>query len=122
MSLLNISDFGIKTIRVIFLYATIITSLYCQNSTINGTVKDSNTGKPLVGANVFLKATSLGTATLSDGTYQISNVGQGEYILQSSYIGYVSKEIEIEITSRQVLKIDFELDYNTIDLGFRYSF
>ena len=82
-----ISEFSIKVIRSIFLYVTIITSLYCQNSTINGTVKDRNTGKPLVGANVFLKATSLGTATHSDGTYQISNVGPGKYILQSSYIG-----------------------------------
>ena len=49
-------------IRVIFLFVVVITNLYPQNSNINGTVKDSNTGKPLVGANVFLKATSLGTA------------------------------------------------------------
>ena len=114
MSLLNISEFGIKTIRVIFLSVIIITNLYSQNSKINGTVKDSKTGKLLVGANVFLKATSLGTATRSDGTYQISNVVPGKYILQSSYIGYVSKEVEIKITSHQVVKIDFELDYNTI--------
>ena len=86
MSLLNISEFSIKTIRVIFIYIIIITNLYSQNSKINGTVKDSKTGKPLVGANVFLKATSLGTATSSDGTYQISNVGPGEYILQSSKV------------------------------------
>ena len=97
-------------IRNLFLYVFIVVNLYSQNSTINGTVNDSNTGKPLVGANVFLKATSLGTATHSDGTYQIFNVGPGEYILQSSYIGYVSKEVEIKITSRQVVKIDFELD------------
>tara|TARA_B100000035_G_C20504023_1_gene338112 strand:+ start:82 stop:324 length:243 start_codon:yes stop_codon:yes gene_type:complete len=75
MSLLNISEFGIKTIKVIFLYAIFITNLYSQNSKINGIVKDSKTGKLLFGANVFLKATSLGTATSSDGTYQISNVG-----------------------------------------------
>ena len=84
MSLLNISEFSIKTIRVIFIYIIIITNLYSQNSKINGTVKDSKTGKLLVGANVFLKATSLGTATRSDGTYQISNVVPGKYILQSS--------------------------------------
>ena len=101
-------------IRKIFSCVIIITNLYSQNSTINGTVKDSNTGKPLVGANVFLKATSLGTATRSDGTYQITNIGSGKYILQSSYIGYVSKEVQVEITSRQKVKIDFELDYNTI--------
>ena len=111
---MNFSEYGIKAIRVIFLHVIIITTLYSQNSRINGTVKDSKTGKPLVGANVFLKATSLGTATRSDGTYQISNVDTGKYILQSSYIGYVSKEVEIKITSLQVVKIDFELDYITI--------
>ena len=44
MSLLNISEFSIKTIRIIFLYAIFITNLYSQNSKINGTVKDSKTG------------------------------------------------------------------------------
>ena len=101
-------------IRILFIYIITITNLYSQNATINGTVKESNTGKLLVGANVFLNTTSLGTATRSDGTYQISNVGPGKYILQCSYIGYVSKEVEIEIDSRRVVKINFELDYNTI--------
>ena len=101
-------------IRRLFIYIITITNLYSQNATINGTVKESNTGKLLVGANVFLNTTSLGTATRSDGTYQISNVGPGKYILQCSYIGYVSKEVEIEIDSRRVVKINFELDYNTI--------
>ena len=101
-------------IRILFIYIITITNLYSQNATINGTVKESNTGKLLVGANVFLNTTSLGTATRSDGTYQISNVGPGKYILQCSYIGYVSKEVEIEIDSRRIVKINFELDYNTI--------
>ena len=101
-------------IRILFIYIITITNLYSQNATINGTVKESNTGKLLVGANVFLNTTSLGTATRSDGTYQISNVGPGKYILQCSYIGYVSKEVEIEIDSRRIVEINFELDYNTI--------
>ena len=101
-------------IKILFIYIITITNLYSQNATINGTVKESNTGKLLVGANVFLNTTSLGTATRSDGTFQISNVGPGKYILQCSYIGYVSKEVEIEIDSRRIVKINFELDYNTI--------
>ena len=43
-----------------------------------GTIKDSKSQKPLVGANVFLLETSLGTATLDDGSYQISKIN---YIL-----------------------------------------
>ena len=93
-------------IRILFIYIITITNLYSQNAIINGTAKESNTGKLLVGANVFLNTASLGTATRSDGTYQISNVSLGKYILQCSYIGYVSKKVEIEIDSRRIVKIN----------------
>ena len=57
-------------IRILFIYIITITNLYSQNATINGTVKESNTGKLLVGANVFLNTTSLGTATRSDANIE----------------------------------------------------
>ena len=74
-----------------------------------GTIKDSKSQKPLVGANVFLIETSLGTASIDDGSYQISNVSPGVYILKATYIGYESKEIEISIPTGETLRQDLEL-------------
>ena len=62
----------------------IINICFPQSSTITGTIKDSRNNKPLVGANVFLKETSLGTATMDDGSYLIANINPGNYILKAT--------------------------------------
>ena len=77
--------------------SVIINICFPQSSTITGAIKDSRNSKPLVCANVFLKETSLGTATIDDGSYLIANIKPGNYILKATYIGYESKEIEIFI-------------------------
>ena len=92
----------------------IINICFPQSSTITGAIKDSRNNKPLVGANVFLKETSLGTATMDDGSYLIANINPGNYILKATYIGYESKEIEIFIPIQENLKQDLKLDYKTI--------
>ena len=99
-----------KFFIIIFL---ILSSVFSQSSTLIGTIKDSKSQKPLVGANVFLLETSLGTATLDDGSYQISKISPGVYILKATYIGYESKDIEINITE-EISKQNIELDYKTI--------
>ena len=91
----------------------ILNSVLSQSSILIGTVKDSKNQKPLVGANIFLSETSLGTATLDDGSYQISKISPGGYILKATYIGYESKDIEINITE-EISKQNIELDYKTI--------
>ena len=91
----------------------ILNSVFSQSSILIGTIKDSKSQKPLVGANVFLLETSLGTATLDDGSYQISKISPGVYTLKATYIGYESKDIEINITE-EISKQNIELDYKTI--------
>ena len=88
---------------------------FSQSVTIIGVIKDSGTKKPLVGANVFIKETSLGTATIDNGSYKITNVNPGTYILKATYIGYESKEVEIAISAGETLEQDLELNYKTIE-------
>ena len=61
-----------------------------NSASIAGIVKDSGTKEPLVGANVYITGTSLGTATTDEGEYTISNINPGTYTLKTSYIGYES--------------------------------
>ena len=60
---------------------------------INGNVSDAF--GPLPGASVVLKGTSVGTTTDFDGNYTI-NLQDGYDTLIFSYIGYKTKEVEIE--------------------------
>ncbi|MCK6620807.1 MAG: TonB-dependent receptor [Calditrichaceae bacterium] len=61
---------------------------------IIGTVKDKSTGESLIGANVMLEGTSLGSSTDQDGFYVILNVPPGTYQLAAHYIGYAPITIE----------------------------
>ena len=51
-------------------------------------VKDQSNGNVLVGANVFIEGTSIGTAADQKGFYEITNIKEGNYSLKASYIGY----------------------------------
>ena len=61
--------------------------------TISGTVTDES-GAPLVGANVTIKGTTIGTTTNVAGYYELS-VPDNATILVVSYIGYLTQEVAI---------------------------
>ena len=82
--------------------------LFAQSITIEGIVKDKKTQKSLIGANVFIVGTSIGTSTDGDGKYKLSNVNLGSYTLKASYIGYQEVEIDIDLTSAENITQDFE--------------
>jgi len=68
-----------------------------DNSTIQGSVLDAQTGDPLPSASVVLVGTSFGAATDMNGMYTIRNVPPGSYSMRVSYIGYRSIEDSIEV-------------------------
>ena len=71
-------------------------------SIIKGIVKDSQTNKPLIGANVFIDGTDMGSPSDIDGAYLISNVPSCEacdYKLKVLYIGYQEYSTDISIYS-----------------------
>ena len=72
--------------------------IYSQsNHYISGKVIDRN-NEALLGANINLKGTFLGSTTDFDGNYRIDNIDPGKYTLLVSYIGYKSQEIELYIS------------------------
>ena len=61
--------------------------------TVTGTIKDSETGDPLIGANVVIKGTATGTVTDFNGNFSLQ-VNEGD-LLVVSYTGYDSREIAV---------------------------
>ena len=86
-----------------------------NGATITGTVRDTVTGDPLLGANVFLVGTSFGDAADKNGSYSFSNVPSGDYLIKATYIGYTTKEDSITVTDGQDLTYDFGLSYTAIE-------
>ena len=65
-----------------------------EDQTITGRVTDVESSEPLVGVNVQLKGSAIGTVTDIDGNYALT-VPEAQGTLLFSYVGYESQEIAI---------------------------
>lgn len=74
---------------IIAVISLLDSSLYAQNKTVKGTVKDAS-GIPVPGANVNIKNSKIGTSTDIDGSYSI-DAPKGS-ILVFSFIGFKAEE------------------------------
>ena len=79
---------------------------------ITGKVTDAETGKPLIGATVQVKGTTIGTVTDVDGNF-VLNVPENSESLRVSYIGY--KTIEMVIDNRLIFNISLKIDATQLD-------
>ncbi|MDR1403701.1 MAG: TonB-dependent receptor [Tannerellaceae bacterium] len=82
--------------------------------TISGTVKDSSNGEDLIGAEVMIPDARTGTVSNAYGFYSLS-LPRGKYTLVFSYIGYLKKEVPVELGAN--LKLNIGLDASARELG-----
>ncbi len=81
-----------------------------QKHRITGTVVDVS-GEPIIGANVIEKGTTNGTVTDYDGNFVLSV--EDNAVLQVSYIGYLSQEINV--AGRSTISISLQEDTQALD-------
>lgn len=85
---------------------------------IKGRVLDRETNSPIIGANVFLENSSLGTVTDVNGNYFIINIPPGAYTLRVSYIGYSTINIKnIQVSIDRSTTRDIYMDTEVIKGG-----
>ena len=65
-----------------------------QQQKISGTVTDANTNEPLIGVNVLIEGTTVGTTTDINGKYTL-DVPDANATLSFSFIGYVSEKVQL---------------------------
>lgn len=68
---------------------------------ISGTVVDAANGDPIIGANIIIKGTTVGTVTDFDGNFNLS-APEGS-VIQISYMGYES--VEKEAQASMIIKL-----------------
>lgn len=103
-------------------YFSVIIILFISNwafsqASVKGFVKDKATGEPLIGATVYLKGTSLGTATDVDGYYSITKLAAGDYVLVVSSVSYETKEVNLSLEGKKVVSKNFLLDKSVVGIG-----
>ncbi|MFV0541768.1 MAG: TonB-dependent receptor [Aestuariibaculum sp.] len=100
------------------LFCTVIYSAYTQNSisSISGKVT-STKGEVLYGVTVLLENTNKGVATNEKGNYTINNIPSGYYNLLFSYVGFISKTIQIRLDEGQQLIQNVSLDESITEIN-----
>ena len=102
----------------LIIYVLIVFSISLQaqrTGGLKGTVTDKKTGEMLPGANVMVNGTSIGTACNFEGEFILRNIPPGKQKIVVSYIGYDTKEVELDIPEGKLLYSDFELSGMTIE-------
>ncbi|MBS1260690.1 MAG: Protein oar [Calditrichaeota bacterium] len=88
-----------------------------QTGKIRGTVVDSETGDPVIGANVVVENTSRGAATDLDGRFFIVAMTPGTYTVRASAVGYTPVTIEqVEVNIDRTTELEFELAPSALEL------
>ena len=79
-------------LKLAIITSIILTALngFSQSKTVTGTVKDDR--ETLIGVNILIKGTTIGTSTDIDGKYTIETVSAND-VLIFSYTGYNEQEI-----------------------------
>lgn len=77
---------------------------------ITGKVTDA-AGQPIIGANVMVKGTQVGSITDLDGAFSLS--ASEKAVLQISFIGYTP--VEVTVGKQTFLKVTLEEDSKTLD-------
>lgn len=90
--------------------------LLAQTGTIQGTVTNASNGETLPGVNIYITELERGSATDSDGTYQIEDVEYGTYTLRASYVGFTTHTQTITVDQPNNV-VNIELVSDTQQLG-----
>lgn len=64
----------------------------------------SDNAGPVIGANIFVKGTTIGTVTDLEGKASLSNVSEGD-VVTISYIGYLTQEVTIGPSSTYTVQL-----------------
>ena len=85
---------------------------FSQNSSrasVNGFIKDKNSGKILHTAKVILKGTNIRPYANKSGYYSINDIKPGSYTLVYSYIGYKRRQLSLKLKPDQQVRLDVNL-------------
>ena len=92
---------------ILISYLLFSLSVFSQNRSITGVVKDG-VGDPVIGGSVMVKGTSLGAITDIEGKYTIQ-VSSESVVLVFSYLGFITEEMmvgnrrEIDVVLREAI-------------------
>ena len=105
--------------RITLLLAILLFSplgLFAQTMVVNGVVVDEM-GEPVIGANAYVKGTTIGAITDIDGNFSLTGVPTGATI-GFSFVGYIPQELPARMKMNVVLVEDKKLLEDVVVVGY----
>jgi TonB-linked SusC/RagA family outer membrane protein len=87
-----------------------------QTGTVQGTVTDAITMRPLSGAQITVTGPTLGTYTNAQGRFTILNVPAGERVIRAQMISYAAQNLTLNVQAGAVTTADFSLSATAVEL------
>ncbi|HEY6950937.1 MAG TPA: TonB-dependent receptor, partial [Bacteroidota bacterium] len=85
---------------------------------LEGRIVDKTSGQPIVGVNIVLLGSPMGTVSNTEGSYRITNVRGGEYNVRFSIIGYKTLVVKQVVISPDLrTKLDVELEVGAVEFA-----
>lgn len=105
--------------RISLLFCLIIFSypVFSQNISLKGSVKDSETGKPISLVSVFVQTNKSETITDASGNFSFNNLPAGDETIYFSHIGYKTQKLDIKLLPGSKLNFNVSLTPSPISLG-----
>ncbi|MCK9206734.1 MAG: SusC/RagA family TonB-linked outer membrane protein, partial [Salinivirgaceae bacterium] len=92
----------------LFSFLILPLGLFAQNASITGKVVDKNS-EPLIGVNLMIKGTTIGTISDLDGNFTIHNVPNKQVEVVASFIGYTNLTKQVDLTNAKIATLNFTL-------------
>ncbi|WP_439695578.1 TonB-dependent receptor [Mucilaginibacter sp. AW1-7] len=83
--------------------------------TLSGTITDKADGKPIIGATITIPDLRKGAVTGADGKYTFNNIPKGIYLVQVSYIGYLTINQRVDFSKTKVY--DVKMQTSSVEAG-----
>src|SRR5262245_26306773 len=97
----------------LFLVVSLSASAQDRTGEVTGRIVNSRDNGPLGLVQVELTGTSFRTVTAEDGTFRLSAVPIGNYVLQAATVGYYSNRIEFSLSAFETKNIEIVLTSST---------
>jgi len=95
-------------------------TLFAQQATgvgtIEGTIREAGTGRPLEGVQVGVTGANIGAATNGRGQYRITNVPARTVELRIRLVGFTPSNRTVVVTAGQIKTADFEISQSVLQL------
>ena len=105
--------------QIVLLIAVLLAGMgtaHAQQGTVQGTVRDAQSGDPLPGANISIVGTSIGAVSGPDGEFSLS-VAPGEVEIQASFVGFGLRRTVATVAAGAVTTVELALSADLIGAG-----